>query len=67
MIGLAIGLAGAWGLGRLLSSMLFGISAADPITYAAVAALWFAVAVAACYLPATQATRVDPITALRAE
>jgi putative ABC transport system permease protein len=66
-VGLAVGLAGAWALGRLLSSMLFGISATDPVTYATVAALWFAVAVAACYLPATRAMRVDPIRALRAD
>lgn len=63
--GLALGLVGAWGLGRLASSLLFGVRASDPLTFATVSLLLTAVAVAACYFPARRAMRVDPIVALR--
>ncbi len=66
-IGALIGLAGAAGLTRLMSSLLFGVSALDPITYAGVAALLITAAALASYFPARRATSVDPVEALRAE
>jgi predicted permease len=66
-IGLAVGLIAAAAVMRLLSSMLFGVNAFDPITYAGVAAGLGAVALLATWLPARQATRIDPMLALRAE
>jgi predicted permease len=65
--GLVIGLIGAGLLTRLLSTMLFGITPTDPVTYAAVAGMLALTAVAACQIPAWRATRVDPLTALRSE
>ena len=66
-IGAALGLAAAAGLTRLMSSLLFGVKALDPLTYAGVAALLITAAALASYLPARRATAVDPIDALRAE
>jgi putative ABC transport system permease protein len=65
--GIVIGIAGALALMRVLSSLLYGVSAADPVTLAAVAILLMLVALAACYLPARRAMRVDPMVALRYE
>jgi predicted permease len=67
MFGLAVGLSGAVATGRLLNSLLFGVTATDPATLGTVAALLLSVAAAACYIPAMRATRTDPLTALRYE
>jgi predicted permease len=67
LIGVAIGIGAALGLTRLMANQLFGVSAHDPLTFAGVAMLLIIVAVAACYIPARRALRVDPIIALRCE
>ena len=63
--GVALGLVGALWLGRAGSSLLYGVTASDPLTFAAVSLLLTAVAITACYFPARRAMRVDPMTALR--
>jgi putative ABC transport system permease protein len=65
LTGLALGLVGAWWLGRAGSSLLFGVTASDPLTFTTVSLLLTAVAIAACYFPARRAMTVDPIVALR--
>jgi putative ABC transport system permease protein len=66
-VGTALGLVAAAGLTRLMSSLLFGVAALDPVTYATVSALLVATAVLASYLPARRAMAVDPVQALRVE
>ena len=67
LIGSAIGIGGALSLSRLMSSQLYGVSPTDPVTFVAVSVLLMTVALAACYIPAQRAMRVDPMVALRYE
>jgi putative ABC transport system permease protein len=67
LVGVALGLVSAWGATRLMSSLLFGVSATDPVTFVAVALFLLAVAALASWIPARRATKVDPLIALRAE
>ncbi len=66
-VGVAIGLAGAWGVSRVLASLLYGVSATDPLTYAGTALALTLVAGLASWIPARRAASVDPTEALRSE
>jgi putative ABC transport system permease protein len=67
LIGVGIGLAAAIGLSKVVASVLYGISATDPVTFISVAVIMIAVALVACFFPARKATKVDPLTAMRYE
>jgi putative ABC transport system permease protein len=67
LAGVLLGLAGSLAFTRVLASILFEMSARDPITFASVTLVLVAVAVVACYIPAFRSMRVDPVTALRAD
>ena len=67
VLGVLPGIVLALGLTRLMSSQLFGITPHDPLTFAGVALIFLLVALAACYIPARRASRVDPMVALRYE
>jgi putative ABC transport system permease protein len=67
LIGAMLGVMLAVAVTRLLTSLLYGVTATDPVTFTAVVLFVISVAVLACYLPARRATRVDPMTALRCE
>jgi putative ABC transport system permease protein len=67
LIGIAMGFAGSLAITRALGSLLFGVTATDPLTFAAVIGLLMMTALLACYIPARRAAKVDPIVALRCE
>jgi putative ABC transport system permease protein len=67
LIGIAIGLGGAFAVTRVMQTLLFGVSVTDPLTFVAVPLLLATVALLACYIPARRATKVDPLVALRYE
>jgi putative ABC transport system permease protein len=67
LVGIVLGMVGAYALTRLIATLLFGVAPADPVTFAAVAVVFVLVAVLASYLPARRAAAVDPIIAMRAE
>jgi putative ABC transport system permease protein len=67
LIGIALGISCAFGVIRLIKSLIFGVSPTDPVTFVSVAVLWAGVALAACWIPARRASRVDPMEALRHE
>jgi ABC-type antimicrobial peptide transport system permease subunit len=67
LLGVGIGLAAAWGLTRLLVSLLFEVNATDPATFVSISLLLVSIALLACFFPARRALRVDPMIALRAE
>jgi predicted permease len=67
IVGMAVGLGGAFALTRFMRALLFGVQATDPATFAAIAGTLLVVALVACYVPARRAARIDPVVSLRAE
>jgi ABC-type antimicrobial peptide transport system permease subunit len=67
VVGIGLGVAGALALSQLVESLLYGVSARDPLTFAGLAALLGCVALVATWLPARRAARVDPVTAIKSE
>ena len=67
LIGVAVGVAGAFGLSRLVRTLLFNVAPSDPTSYAVTAAVLIVVAAIACYVPARRAMRVDPLVAMQVE
>jgi ABC-type antimicrobial peptide transport system permease subunit len=66
-LGIAVGLAGAFAITRFARNMLFGVNPAEPLIYLGLSAALYLVATLACVIPATRATRIDPLAALRCE
>ena len=67
LVGVGIGLAASFGLTRLMSKLLFGVSPTDPLTFAAIVVLLLLTALLACWVPARRAASVDPLVSLRVE
>jgi putative ABC transport system permease protein len=67
LVGLALGMAGAFALTRVMAPLLYGVTPADPLTFTMISSSLVCVALLACWIPARRATKVDPMIALRCE